>query len=503
MNVGAFLRRTAARRPDAPAIRFGERSWSFRELDARVDALATGLERRCGARRGDRVVVWMNNGPEVIETFFACWKLGLVVVPVNARLHPDEVAFHARDCGAIALVHGSEYAAGAAGVEVSHRIVVRGDGPLGYEDIVAAGAGAPDRTVALPDEAPAWLFYTSGTTGRPKGATLTHGNLTYVVLGWCADLHCVQPEDVVLHCAPLSHGAGFLALTAVARGAESVVLPRFEAAAALRAIEAHRVTATWMVPTQIRLILDEPTLAERDLSSLTHLVYGGSPIHLEDLTEAVERLGPVLCQLYGQGETPMTISWLRREEHRLDRPDREVLASAGLARTGIEIAILDEAGGALPAGKVGQIAVRGPTVMAGYWQRPEATAETLKDGWLWTGDLGRLDERGYLYVLDRTKDLIITGGANVYAREVEDVLVACPGVRDAAVFGVRHRVWGEAVTAAVVGSGALDEAAILAFCRERLAGYKCPKRVHLVDTLPRSAYGKVLKRELRERFTGS
>jgi long-chain acyl-CoA synthetase len=504
MNLGRFLTAAAARHPDRTAITFEARRLSYGEMNQRVDALAHGLT-RLGLDSGDRVVLWLRNGPEYIETFFACWKRGLVAVPVNARLTPADVAFHAEDSQAAAMVHSAEFAEGATAVPVAHRIGAGrvGAGHLAYEDLVAENLGSPDQVRDVPDDAPAWLFYTSGTTGRPKGAVLTHANLSFVTVSWCADLHCLQPEDVVLHCAPLSHGAGFHALVAVARGAENVVHARFDPTAVFDAIARHRVNAVWLVPTQIRMLLDDGGLRGADLSSLRRIIYGGSPMYLDDLKEALERVGPVFCQLYGQGESPMTITWLRPEEHRAQRADQEVLTSAGTVRTGMEVRIADQEDREVPVGEVGEIQVRGPAVMAGYWGRADASAEALKGGWLHTGDLGRRDERGFVYLLDRLKDLIITGGTNVYAREVEDVLLECPGVHEAAVFGVPHPLWGEAVTAVVVGASDLSGADVVAFCRERLADYKRPKQIHLADEIPKNAYGKVLKRQLREAYAAS
>jgi acyl-CoA synthetase (AMP-forming)/AMP-acid ligase II len=499
MNIGGFLTTTAALYPGRTALTFEGRSLSYRELDRRVDALAQGLT-RLGLVTGDRVVLWLNNCPEFIETFFACWKLGLVAVPVNARLTSGEVAFHADDCGAAAMVYGPEFAADPEEIPVAHHLSTGQGGA--YGDLIARNSGATGHTCPLPDSAPAWLFYTSGTTGRPKGATLTHGNLTFVAVSWCADLQCLQPEDVVLHCAPLSHGAGFHALVAIARGAKNVIHPRFDPAAVFEDISRHRVTSVWLVPTQIRLLLDDEGLGRAGLSSLEAVIYGGSPMYLDDLKEAVTRIGPIFCQLYGQGESPMTITYLRRQEHRFDRPDAEVLTSAGVARTGMEVRIADDEDQEVATGETGEIQVRGPAVMAAYWGRPDATGEALRGGWLHTGDLGRKDGRGIVYVLDRLKDLIITGGTNVYAREVEDTLAQHPKVREAAVFGLPHRVWGEAVTAVVVGDSGLSATDALEFCRGRLAGYKCPKEIYLVEHIPKSAYGKVLKRELRQSYAG-
>ena len=496
MNIGGFLTTAAALHPGRTALTFERHSLTYRELDRRVDALAQGLT-GLGLTTGDRVVLWLNNCPEFIETFFACWKLGLVAVPVNARLTGGEVAFHAHDCEAAAMVYGPEFAADAEKIPIAHHLST-GDGSA-YGDLIARNSGATDQTRSLSDSAPAWLFYTSGTTGNPKGATLTHGNLTFVTVSWCADLQCLQPEDVVLHCAPLSHGAGFHALVAIARAAENVVHPRFDPRAVFEDISRRHVTSVWLVPTQIRLLLDDEGLDHADLSSLQRVIYGGSPMYLDDLKEAVTRIGPTFCQLYGQGESPMTITYLRWQEHRADRPDPEVLTSAGIARTGMEVRIADD-DGEVPTGETGEIQVRGPAVMAGYWGRPDATEEALRGGWLHTGDLGRKDERGVVYVLDRLKDLIITGGTNVYAREVEDTLAQHPKVREAAVFGLPHRIWGEAVTAVVAGDTGLSATDALEFCRGRLAGYKCPKEIYIVEHIPKNAYGKVLKRELRRSY---
>lgn len=502
MNLGSFLTTIAARYPQHSALRCGDWHIDYATLNRRVDALAAGLVAR-GLRSGDRVVLWLRNCPEFIEAFFACWKLGVVAVPVNARLRPADVAYHAADSGAAALIHDAEFAEAAGQVDVGLRIGTGSSGEVSYDALLTEHTGAADQTRPVAEDAPAWLFYTSGTTGRPKGAMLTHANLTFVAVSWCADLHWLQPEDVVLCCAPLSHGAGFHALAAVARGAENVVLRHADPATILQTITRHRVTATWLVPTQIRLLLDCPELDRADLSSLASVIYGGAPMYGADLSEAIERIGEVFCQLYGQGESPMTITYLRREEHRRDRPDLEVLTSAGVARTGMEVRIADpEDDRIVGIGEVGEIQVRGPAVMAGYWQRPEATAQTLRGGWLHTGDLGRMDERGYVYVLDRLKDMIISGGSNVYAREVEDVLLRHPRVSEAAVFGCPDRVWGEAVTAVVVGN-ALDPDELRAFCREHLADYMRPKRLHIADDIPKNAYGKVLKRELRTAYSGA
>lgn len=499
-NVARLLDAAATQNPERIAITSGETLLAYRDLHERVCALAEGLQ-NLGLESGARVVIWLKNCPEYIETMFACWKAGFAIVPMNPRLTASEVAFHIDDCSAQVMVYGPHFAADAAQVPVPYKIAIAGSADLdiAYETL-AGRSGVEFGTVELPEDSPAWLFYTSGTTGRPKGAVLSHRILTFVVVSWCADLQCLQPEDVVLHCAPLSHGAGFQALTAIARGSNNVIHSRFDPAQVFADIARLRVSASWMVPTQIRMLLDSPAVHDADVSSLRSIVYGGAPMYLDDLREAVHRLGPVFCQLYGQGESPMTISYLRAEEHQLDRPDQDVLASTGIARTGMQIGIVHENGEPAVCGDVGEIIVRGPAVMTGYWGRPDATEETLRGGWLHTGDLGRLDDNGNLYVLDRMKDFVISGGSNVYAREVEDALLKHPAVHEAAVFGVPDRLWGEAVVAAVVAEEGLTAEEILRSARQDLADYKCPKHLYLCDELPKNAYGKVLKRELRDRF---
>ncbi len=515
MNLGRLLGHTARHHPEHIAVRWAGTQLTYAALNARVDALAAALD-GLGLRRGDRIAFIMWNRPELLEVMFAAFKMGLCVVPLNARFNAEEIVYHVGDARAAALVHGPEFAAEvrqAADRLPSVQHVLSVDGPAAalpgstaevhaYAGLVAAHAGAPDPTVDVPPDEVAWLFYTSGTTGRPKGAMLTHANLEFTALGWVADLMPLTPDDVTLHAAPLTHGAGFHALAAVAKGCTHVLpdTPAFDAATALALIEREGVTNTWMVPTQINRLVASPDLATRDLSRLHSVLYGGAPFHVEDLKLAVAALGPVLVQVFGQGETPMTATYLRQGEHVLGDPEVEArLASAGHARTGMQVRTVDDQDRDVPVGELGEIVVRGPAVMLGYWERPEATAEALRGGWLHTGDIGTFDDRGYLYVLDRMKDLIITGGSNVYAREVEEVLIAHPDVEAVAVIGLRDRDWGERVVAVVVPTegSVRDGPTLIQHCAARLAAYKKPKQVEFVEQLPVSPYGKVLKRELR------
>jgi long-chain acyl-CoA synthetase len=512
MNLGRMLTNTARRVPDHPAMTWGDRRVTYAELDRRTNALARGLA-DLGASSGTRVAVLMRNRPELLEVMYACFKAGVCLVPLNARFTADEVRYHVDDSGAVVVCtdpEGVDVVRGAALDSVA--VVVAGDAPPagthGHEAVIDSSSGDTDAVVPVERDHLAWLFYTSGTTGRPKGAMLTHGNLAFVVASWLADLTPMTDADVTLHAAPLTHGAGFHALAATARGAHQVIPTdaSFDPPAILGLLRDARVTNTWLVPTQIVMLTDAVAAgASADLPDLRHVVYGGAPFAPSELERALDVFGPVFVQLFGQGETPMTATVLPAEDHAAahagDRPER--LRSAGYARPGMDVRILEDHDLEAPVGGIGEVCVRGPAVMLGYWQRPEETATTLRNGWLHTGDLGRADEHGYVYLLDRAKDLIISGGSNVYAVEVEVVLAAHPAVRDVAVIGVADRKWGEVVTAVVVSPNAGDQLRdeLHALCAGSLAGYKLPRGYVFVEALPRNAYGKVLKRELREQLS--
>jgi acyl-CoA synthetase (AMP-forming)/AMP-acid ligase II len=515
VNIGQLLAVSARRFPDHPAVSWGDRSFSYAALDARTNALARALS-ALGVARGDRVAVLMRNRPELLEAMFACFKGGFCLVPLNSRLTADEVAFHVEDSQAAAVLTDGEGAPVVAGARLGDvAIVVAGGtdlpaGLLDHEALIATADPAPAAVQVDRDDL-AWLFYTSGTTGRPKGAMLTHGILGFVTASWLADLTPMDERDVTLHAAPLSHGAGFHALAATARAAHQVILheARFDAPEVLGVLARERVTNTWLVPTQIVMLLDALAGEKADLPDLRHVVYGGAPFPPADLRQALEAFGPIFVQLFGQGETPMTATVLSVRDHAAaaagDRPER--LASAGVARPGSDVRILADDDAEVPLGQVGEVCVGGGAVMLGYWNRPEATAETLRNGWLHTGDLGRMDTHGYVYLLDRAKDMIISGGSNVYAVEVEAVLAAHPSVREVAVVGVQDRTWGEIVTAVVVLHDGVDASEVpsqlAAHCAVALAGYKRPRRFVLRADLPRNAYGKVLKRDLREELAGT
>jgi acyl-CoA synthetase (AMP-forming)/AMP-acid ligase II len=494
MNLGTLLARSARLRPDAPALGDGTRQVTYHELDNRVSRLADGLLRE-GLEFGDRVAILMANRPELLETLYACFRAGLVAVPINSRLHPDEVRYIVSQAEAKAIVAGPQH--GASARDSSAGVVID-IGPR-YEGLV--GDGDPrfaDREVA--SEAPAWLFYTSGTTGRPKGATLSHGNLLEMVMACLANVTDYRSSDTVLHAAPLTHGAGLYALAATARGAFHLVPPTqpFDPAATMEIADRLRATVvSFVTPTMVRLLLDIAASGGRDLRSLRSIVYGGGPMYAEDLRRAQATFGMILTQIYGLGESPMTVTYLPAS---MPAREAEELASVGTAHPNVELRLLDEMGVDVPTGTMGEVCVRSAVVMHGYWNDAEATGEVLKDGWLHTGDVGRLDEAGYLYLLDRKKDLIVSGGSNIYPREVEEVLVTYPGVASVAVIGVPDRHWGESVHAVVVPDPgvSLTAAELIAFCQARIASYKKPRTVEFVRELPVSGYGKVLKRELRD-----
>jgi len=509
MNIGALLTKVSRIHGERLALQYGEQRLTYAALQRRVGQLAQALC-QLGVCRGDRVAMVQRNGPALYETLFACFRIGAAAVPINVRLHPEEVAFICQDSGARVLVATSEQAAAvrrAREVVAELQVVGVGGmaGALDYEGLLAAAEPLLSDAEVRPDDL-AWLFYTSGTTGRPKGAMLTHRNLLVMTMNYYADVSSVTPEDVVLHAAPLTHGSGLYGLPALAKGAANIILdtPSFDPARVFELIERWRVSIiAFLAPTQIKMLLGGPYGAY-DLSSLRCIAYGGGPMYVEDLKQAVGVLGPVLVQIYGQGEAPMTISYLRREEHLTggDMAAERRLASAGVARTDVEVRIVDEADREVGPGEVGEVVVRGEIVMAGYWNQPEATAEVLRGGWLHTGDIGMMDERGYLYLLDRKKDLIISGGNNIYPREVEEVLQRHPAVYEVAVIGVPDPLWGESVHAVVAlrPGQVVTEEELIAFCREHLASYKKPRSVEFVAELPKNAYGKILKRELRERY---
>jgi acyl-CoA synthetase (AMP-forming)/AMP-acid ligase II len=513
MNPAAWVERHARRRPDAPALAEGDRvhaSWG--EFASRAAGAATSLRDHFGLRPGDRVAIVMRNRPEYLEALYAIWHTGLVAVPVNARLHRDEIAYildHSESAVAVTDADHAGDVESLVGTVASLKAAVVAPGERWDRLTASSPKGLVDRR----PEDPAWLFYTSGTTGRPKGATLTHRSLLMATLSYFADIDPVGPQDCVLHIAPLSHGAGLYGLPHVAQGAVSVVpqsggVDGAEIAALLRRWPG---TSFFAAPTMVKRLADDRAIAGADLSHLKTIIYGGAPMYLADLEDALDVFGPRLAQIYGQGETPMTITALSKADH-ADRNHprwRDRMQSVGVPRTDVEVRVVDD-GRELPADRrelpadgVGEVVVRGDVVMSGYWNQPDATAEALREGWLYTGDMGSFDADGYLTLRDRSKDLIISGGMNIYPREVEEALLRHPGVRAAAVVGRPDAKWGEAVVAFVVAANRDAEPSVNDLdrtCLDHIARFKRPKDYRFVDALPTNNYGKVVKRELRDRL---
>jgi len=509
VNIGLFFTKSARHHPDRLALASGDYELTYKQVNERINSLAHALT-NIGVLRGDRVAIIQHNGPHYIESLFAIFKIGACAVPINFRLHLTEFAYILNHSEPRAIIIGPEFCEAIGSIRdkilVEHIICVSRplEGMLGYEDLISDSPSQEACVEVTPDEL-AWLFYTSGTTGKPKGAMLTHRNLLAMTMNVFADLASLGLEDSVLHAAPLSHGSGLYALPSIAKGAANVILRDFDPEQFCRTIEERQIThVMFLVPTQLILLMQSPFLDRYDLSSLRYLIYGGSPMYVENLKKAVRRLGQILVQLYGQGESPMTISYLRKEEHVINGTEAQEqrLASAGLPRTDVELKIVDDAGKKLPVRNIGEIVVKGEVVMRGYWKNEEAAAETLRNGWLHTGDLGYLDDRGYLFIADRKKDFILSGGANIYPREVEEVILRHPAVSEVAVIGVPDPLWGESVKAVVVLKENVKaiESEIIAFCKAHVASYKKPKSVEFVEALPKSAYGKILKRELREKY---
>lgn len=497
MNIAAHLARAGRFAAERPALALGAGTlFTYGELAERTARLAGSLRQRL--EPGEPVALAMTNCPEYLEILYACWHAGLIAVPVNAKLHLNELAYILSDCEARTCFASPALVTGLSGLRGG---ALRDVIEVGSRDYQAMLAAEPLPPADVPPEAPAWLFYTSGTTGQPKGATLSHHNLR--VMSWCyfADVDQESPWTAILHAAPLSHGSGLYALPHVMQ-ASCQVIPEsggFDPAEIYELIGAWPNLVFFAAPTMVKRLLDHP--ADADTANLKTILYGGGPMYTADSVAAIERFGPKLAQLYGQGETPMTITALPARVHaETDHPRWiERLASVGVPQSAVEVRTADAHSNTVGTGEVGEILVRGQTVMRGYWRNPQATAQTLRDGWLHTGDMGSFDEEGFLTLKDRAKDVIISGGSNIYPREVEDVLLKHAGVAEAAVIGRADREWGEAVVAYVVPQSgeAVDAAALDGFCIENIARFKRPRIYRVIDELPKNNYGKVLKRVLR------
>ena len=507
MNLAHLLQRQALQSPERPAILEAERlhathgQWADRAARLGAAMQAQGLQ------QGDRVLLFMRNHPRYLEFMFGCWWAGLVVVPVNNKLHLKEVQWIADNAQARwafvtkDLVPQHTDLTGLQGV-------VEADGP--QADALLQHAAPLSAVVERHTDDTAWLFYTSGTTGRPKGVMITHRNLMTMGLGYFCDVDPIASDDAIVYAAPMSHGAGIYAIPHLMAGARHVVPASggFDAAELFDLGLKTGPLSLFAAPTIVKRLVDEAETAghspARCAQAFKTIVYGGAPMYAADIERALRVMGPRFVQIYGQGESPMTGTVLSRR-HLADTAHphhAERIASVGVAQTPVRIRVADAQGRDVPLGEVGEVLIGGDSVMAGYWRNPEATASAIRDGWLWTGDMGSLDADGFLTLKDRSKDLIISGGSNIYPREVEEVLLTAPGVAEVSVVGAPDPEWGEVVVAFVVAApGTVVNAQQLdAHCIEHIARFKRPKRYEFVDALPKNNYGKVLKTELRARL---
>jgi long-chain acyl-CoA synthetase len=509
MNITLGLRRALQVNPQGVAILEGERKLTWAQVGERVARLAGALC-QLGIKKGDRVAVLMLNSSRYLELYLAVGWAGAAIVPLNIRWSVAENRDALEDCGAALLVVDDAFA--DAGKTLAAAIpaltLVHADagapppGVASYESLLASANPIPD-TMARRDDL-AGIFYTGGTTGRSKGVMLSHGNLMANALNSIAE-DVFTANATYLHAPPMFHLANGSAMYSMLLTAgTNVVIKAFAPEAVAQAFERFRVTHALLVPTMIQMFVDHPGIAGRDFSSLQQIVYGASPISEALLDRAMARLpGVRFMQAYGMTELSPIATLLMPEDHIGAGRAKGRHRSAGRAAVGVEVKIVDANDRPVPPGTVGEIAVRGDVVMMGYWNRPEETAKAVVDGWMHTGDGGRMDEDGFIYVVDRIKDMIITGGENVYSTEVENVVAQHPAVLQCAVIGIPDPQWGEAVHAVVVvkPGAALDAADLIDFCKERIGGYKCPRSVDVrAEALPMSGAGKILKRELRRPF---
>jgi len=506
MNLSHLLRQCARRHPDALALVHGEARWTWAQLDHRVDAAAAGLA-SAGVTKGDRVLVQSRNGHQMIEAMFACFRLAAVYVPTNFRQTANEVADLCRTAGATTLLCGPDFPAHAEAVRAAApgiRTFALGDAPFApsWNTLLAAhdGQSRPDAPVDQDD--PLWFFFTSGTTGRPKASVLTHGQMAFVVNNHLADLMPGMTQaDASLVLAPLSHGAGVHFLMQVARSVKSI-LPsgdRFDADQAWALVAEWRVTNMFTVPTIVKMLTEHPSVDRHDHTSLRQVIYAGAPMYREDQKHALRKLGPVLVQYFGLGEVTGAITVLPSALHEIEDTPTARPGTCGYERTGMQVSIQNEQGTEVAPFETGEICVCGPAVFAGYFDNPEANAKSFRDGWFRTGDLGHMDPQGFVFITGRASDMYISGGSNVYPREIEEKILKHPAIAEVAILGMPDRTWGEVgVAVCVLREGTdLTEPALIAWLEPQLTRYKLPRRVVFWNELPKSAYGKITKKLIR------
>ncbi|WP_425102055.1 acyl-CoA synthetase [Tropicibacter sp. S64] len=508
-NIAYFLTKQARRQPGAVATVYDGQTWTWAEFDARVSALAFALRHDLGLAKGDTVLVQSANNNQMLEVMMAVFRAGLVWAPANFRQGTDEVAYQCEKSRAKVLIVEEAFPGHAqACASLVDHIVAIGTLPEAhrYEDLIARhlGTGYPNEEVTR-DE-PCWLFFTSGSTGRPKAVVLTHGQMTFTILNHMNDLMPgLSSRDASLVVAPLSHGAAAHAMAQIAAGAKSVILPqgRFDPAQAWQMVQDWGVSNMFTVPTIVKMLVEDPAVDRFDHSTLRHVIYAGAPMYRADQKRALQALGPVLVQYYGLGEVTGAITVMRPEDHFLEDSPEARPGTCGVERTGLQVTIQDDHGTVLAPGETGEICVIGPSVFPGYLDDDGANAKAFRDGWFRTGDLGHLDAQGYLYITGRSSDMYISGGSNVYPREIEEILLTVDGVSEVAILGVPDERWGEVgLCVCVPKTGArIEEGALRAWLDGRVAKYKAPRYYVFLDEMPKTAYGKITKKLVREELT--
>ncbi|SAK52017.1 AMP-dependent synthetase and ligase [Caballeronia calidae] len=508
MNLGNLLTQVARRHPTEPGFITPAQTWTWSEINRRVDAVCAALRER-GVGKGDKILVHSRNNLPLFESAYVAFKLGAVWVPTNYRIAPPEAAYLAKSSGARVMIYDAgfeEYVDVVRAASPALEIVVALEraraGELAYESLASAAQEPFDAEEVGRDD-PLWFFYTSGTTGHPKAGTLTHGQMAFVVTNHLADLMPgIDYRSRSLVVAPLSHGAGIHAIVNTARGAASIVpaSERLDPEEVWSLVQQHRVDNMFTVPTIVKMLTEHEAVDRYDHSSLRFVIYAGAPMYRADQKHALKKLGRVLVQYYGLGEVTGNITvlppWMHEEDD--DAPNCRA-GTCGFPRTGIEVAICDEDGKRLQPFETGEICVRGPAVMIGYDNNPEANAKAFRHGWFHTGDLGHVDREGFLFITGRSSDMYISGGSNVYPREVEEALLTHDSVHEVAVLGMPDPKWGELGVAVVVckpGNRPLAED-LIRHLEGRLARYKWPRHVVFWDALPKSAYGKITKKDVR------
>ena len=505
MNICRFLVAAARRAPEHAAVSCGSRVvYTYRELNDRVRSLASWLNGKLGLASGDRVALVMENCHQYLEIRYAAWYAGLIVVPVNSKLHAKEFEFVLQDSGsAVCFVTTNLMATITAAVnKCENRVMILDVNSDQYKSCFSHSFEA--NLVDLDCDHVAWLFYTSGTTGRPKGVMITHENMVAGAVSYFADVDQIDSSDSILHAAPFSHGSGFYDLPHVMRNANQIfpLSGHFDVGEVLDLLEHWRGVTMFLAPTMIKRLCRAQENRSKSLLGLKTIVYGGGPMYVEDIKDALKVVGPKFVQIYGQGEAPMTITCLSKSviNQAYENGDEDRLASVGCPHSVVDVKVVDGELSPLPAGELGEVAVRGAVVAKGYWNNPAATQDTWREGWLLTGDIGFFDQSGLLTLRDRSKDMIISGGTNIYPREIEEVLSLHPLVGEVAVVGRKSQEWGEDVVAFIVPTegGAISTDDLDQLCLDHIARFKRPKDYYFVDSLPKNNYGKILKTDLRK-----